>query len=1042
MANQSVGGGSRYHSPTIDERNLADLTEQMKRMAPFYTPEWRFSPEDPDPGTALSLMFAHLLAGNIRRLNQVPYKSFLAFLNRFHVELAQARPALAQLTFQLTEGAPEPVFVEKGARLAAAVPGEPEPILFETARSVLLTTARLTDILAVSPKRDRIVRLAKEGESLSFYGDDRGTALFGLEGNNLQEHVMYIQHDFLFLLKNPAFLEFSLFNAQNDYAVGESVKLLSDMNAVQWEYYSAGEWQPFDRVYGQGSTIRLIKLRKLAIDKFEYNGISGYWLRCRVKSLDESSEAAALGKIQLDRLTMKSEFAAASDEEGIIPDRLYYNDIQIDAEEGCQPFGDFFAQYGLFYIANKEALSKRGAQITLRFDMEFYQHRLLPDRPPQINWKPIMKRHEVDKTEIPDPVTIANVQWEYWNGSSWVRLPVNAESQKLFSIPREGKETVEISFICPDDLQEIFVNAEENYWVRGRIVQIHNAYSPNAIYFAPVIHRLRLRFGYEKPIYPPQRLFLLNNLDLKERTNEVQTGGITFRPFLPLEGRNPAVWFGFDSPPVRGPISLYFNLNQRRTTEADIPFIEWEYLKKVGSSPHWSSLAAADETNGFTRSGAVQFVGPQDFVMETRFGVTKYWIRAENRDGRYDHESAADNVPRVLDLSLNTILAVQQETITNELPQRLEVYDTAEEHMSEYFVLSRTPVLTEEVWVDETGLISNDEVDDLKFAGTPIEIVRDSEEEILRIWVRYQAVDHFLKSTPTDRHYVMDRAAGRLSFGNGKAGKKFMLLGEDTVRVTYTTGGGKRGNVPADTITSLQDSIAFIDGVTNPFPAAGGCDPGTVEEAAIQGPKLFTHRNRAVTAEDFEWLTRQAHPNVAKVKCLPNLNVKLEKEPGSLSIVVLPKSGMGDGAHFQELKRIVESSLLQRTAGNIAFPGSLQVMEPALLEIGVHATVWVRSMDDVVPVEREIIRKLNRFLDPLTGNADNRGWNIGQAVHHSMFYALLKSIGPVLHIPQLAIDVHKREDGVRTEWHPDRIPEVPHGIVVAGQHRIVVEMKK
>jgi hypothetical protein len=1041
MANPSTGVGPRSHSPTIDERNQALLIEEMKRIAPFYTPEWRFRPEEPDAGTALSLLFAHLLEGNIRRLNQMPYKSFLAFLNRFHTELAQAKPALAQVSFELTEGTPEPVYVEKGTQLSATVPGEPEPVLFETVQPILLTTANLTELFTISPKLDRIVQLTNDGV-LTVQEDGPGSALFGLEGSNLQEHVMYLQHDFLFLLHHPAFLEFSIHSPQNDQALAETIALLSDTSRVQWEYYSGGEWASFDRVYGAGSLIRLVKLRKLTIDSYDHNGVTGKWIRCRALTLEERPGAASLGKVQLDRILMKSEYAAATDHDGMIPDRLYFNDMQVDAEAGCQPFGDFFAPFGLFFISNKEAFSKRGARIQIRFNAEFRQHRLLPDKPPEINWKPIMKRHEVDKTELPDPVTITTVQWEYWNGNSWVILPMDAGTQQLFSQPWEGTEARELSFYCPPDFEPISVNAEENYWIRGRIVQIANAYSPNAIYYAPVIKEMRIRYGYGAPVYPPQRLLTRNNLEVQDRTKEVQVGGIAFRPFLKLEGQYPALLFCFDSPPERGPINLYMSLNQRRITEGDVPFIEWEYLKQSGGGPSWAPLVTADDTNGFTRSGHIRFNGPQDFALSTHYGKEGYWIRAVNRDGRYDLDQEASNVPRILQLAWNTTLVVQQQTITRELPERVELFDPMEGQPAEYYVLAETPVLSEEVWVDETDLITADEIHVLQEQGADIDIVRDSEGEILRVWVRYHAVEQFFRTGPQDRHYVMDRAAGRLSFGNGRGGKKQTRTGEDMVRVTYASGGGKRGNVPAGTIVALQNSIAFIDSVTNPFPAAGGCDPGTIEEAIIRGPKRFKHRNRAVTAEDFEWLAREAHPNVAKVKCLPNRNVKLEKEPGALSIVVLPKSGIGDGAHFRELKRAIESSLSDKSASILAFPGNLQVMEPALLEIGVHATVWVKNMDDVVPVEKEIIRKLNQFLDPLTGNVNGHGWNIGEAVHHSMFYALLKSVGPVMHIPQLSIEVYKVENGERTEWNPERLHSVHHGVVAAGRHRFIVEVKK
>ncbi len=1045
MAIHSKGVGPRYHSPTIDDRNKAELIEELKRMAPFYTPEWRFRPEeDPDPGTALALLFAHLLEGNIHRLNQVPYKSLLTFLNRFHVELAEARPALAQVTFQLTEGTPEPVFVDKGTQLAAAVPGEPEPVLFETAQPILLTTARLTDMLSISPKLDRIVRIASATSMSELAGEGRGTALFGMEGDNLQEHAMYIQHDDLLLLHHPAYLEFTLFNSQNEHALLETTALLSDPDRVQWEYASSGEWLAFDRVYGHGAHIRLVKLKKRSIDRQTYNGIEGHWIRCRAISLEERAGETSLAKVQFDRILMKSEYAAARDEDGIVPDRLYYNDIQVDAEEeeGCQPFGDFFAQFGLFYLATEEALTKKGADITLRFDLSFRQHRLLPDRPPQINWKPIMKRHEIDKTDIPDPVTIENVLWEYWNGSAWVKLPVDASAQTMFSVPWEGTETRTITFRCPEDLQQIFVNGEANYWIRGRIAKINNAYSPNAIYYSPVMQAMRIRFGYPRPVLAPQRLFILNHLNLQERSNEVRTGGVAIRPFTVLEGRYPSVWFGFDSPPERGPINLYLTLKQRKVTASDVPLMEWEYLRQTGGEAVWSPLTAFDDTNGLTRSGDVRFIGPQDYALTEHYGIRRCWIRAVNRDGRYDREGESTNVPRLLHIALNTTLAVQQKTIRGELPQRVEVYDTGDDHSGEYYTLAEAPVLAEEVWVDETDTLSKEELKRLQAGGAEVEVIRDSEDDVMRVWVRYEAVEQFLRSGPDDRHYVIDRAAGRLSFGNGLAGRRPVRSGEDAVRVTYQAGGGVRGNVPAGTLTMLQDSIAFVDSVSNSFPAAGGCDAGTVDEAVVRGPKLFQHRNRAVTAEDYEWLTRGSHPNVAKVRCLPNLNVKLEKDPGALTIVVLPKSGIGSGAHFQELKRTIEAKLLAKSVSVLAFPGSVQVMEPAMLEIGVQATVWVRSMDDAVPVERELLRKLDDYLDPLTGNADGLGWGIGQVVHHSMFYALLKSVGPVIHVPRLALDVCKVENGDRIDWNPARLSEVPHGVVTRGRHRINVEVQK
>jgi predicted phage baseplate assembly protein len=351
-------------------------------------------------------------------------------------------------------------------------------------------------------------------------------------------------------------------------------------------------------------------------------------------------------------------------------------------------------------------------------------------------------------------------------------------------------------------------------------------------------------------------------------------------------------------------------------------------------------------------------------------------------------------------------------------------------------------VLTEEIWVDETDTLSEEAIHNLKQSGIVIQEIRDSDHQLLRCWVQYKHVEHFLASTPEDRHYTIDRAVGRIEFGNGRWGKTPPHSGDDKIRVTYATGGGRRGNVAAHSIVSMQESIAYIDRVIHLEAASGGCDLGEVDEAVIRGPKRLIHLQRAVTAEDFEWLAREAHPNVAKVKCLPHRNAKLQYEPGAISVVVLPKSGIGNGAHFLELKRDIEQQLLKQAASHVAFPGRVQVIEPALLATGVNATLWVRHMDDIVPVEREVLSRLNIFLDPITGNTQGQGWEIGQTIHPSMFYALLKSVGSVFHIPQLALQLIALDDGAQQEITLDQMVQFPHGIVTPGEHRIVVEIGK
>ena len=76
----------------------------------------------------------------------------------------------------------------------------------------------------------------------------------------------------------------------------------------------------------------------------------------------------------------------------------------------------------------------------------------------------------------------------------------------------------------------------------------------------------------------------------------------------------------------------------------------------------------------------------------------------------------------------------------------------------------------------------------------------------------------------------------------------------------YRTGGGRRGNVAARSLTVLKASIPFVARVEDRKPARGGVDGEDVENAKIRGPIRLRTRGQAVTTEDFEHLAREAAP--------------------------------------------------------------------------------------------------------------------------------------------------------------------------------------
>ncbi|MDF2959256.1 MAG: putative baseplate assembly protein [Paenibacillus sp.] len=1019
--------------PKIDTSEMQDLIARMKEMAPYYTPEWRFSPEDPDPGTALFLLFAEMFQENIKRLNRVPMKNFIAFMNLLDVSLLPARPARAFLTFRLNAGVTEPVLIPAGTQATAA--GAGGDVVFETERTLLLTPAMLTGAFLSSKKHDMIVQIPEAFIAASIEGSAAPTALFELrEADNLQEHVLYLEHGEMFLLNETARIELEIGHSLRKFDEHSLCGQLADSHQAEWLYAAENGWTHFDCVEAKGNRIVLYKSRLGELAESELSGFTGRWIQCRMKRSSVRSNAPTLAdqQLELDKIFVKTDYNDSLDRGGIAPDVMFYNDVQADPA-GFYPFGDLFAPYGTFYISSREALSKRDGLITLSFGLKAVPNRFQAEMEQQVDWKLIMKKSKFEKRNAP-LVSIAEVLWEYWNGSAWVRLDAGKEAERLFYHPGDELKSRDITFRCPQDLQEAYVNSQLSYWIRVRILHIENLYSAEPLYLSPWIEDVKLTYRYVDRNYPLRRCLTLNNTAFVDRTAQSRGQSGAFAPFYHLEGDYPSLYLGFNTPPVKGPVSVYVSVQPKKVTEQDIPLMEWQYLRTgSGGGAEWSTLKVLDDTNGLTRSGTVQFAGPADFAGKLLFGTEGYWIRVVNRDGKYDDRSGAYVLPAVNGLYLNTVAAVQQETIHNEYP------DQRTGDISSEYQLSRTPVVTETVWVDETGAMTEEEVHrHLENETLEMDVIRDTDGHIHRLWVRWLPVEHMADSGDKDRHYTIDRAYGRIRFGNGIQGMVPPKGGLEQIKVHYKVTGGKAGNVDAGQIVNLQNSIAFVGGVSNPESAAGGCDAERQEAALRRGPQQLKHRGRAVTAEDFEWLAREAYPNIARVKCLANYNVLVKPDIGCITLVILPQEGVGGLSAFPELKKQVEKYILQRASNLVALPERIQVIQPAFIEVSVTAVIAVQGLEAVVPTELEAMAKLQRFLDPLIGNYDGNGWQIGQEIHLSMFYSLLKSIHSINHVEKLYMTVEKLEDGIRTELDVNRLEPLLHGIVISGKHKVIV----
>src|SRR5262249_26785881 len=78
----------------------------------------------------------------IYRLNQVPDKNYVAFLNLLGIKLRAPRAARALIRFALTEGATKQR-VPRGTQVSTPQATEEHPVTFETSRDTVISSAKL-----------------------------------------------------------------------------------------------------------------------------------------------------------------------------------------------------------------------------------------------------------------------------------------------------------------------------------------------------------------------------------------------------------------------------------------------------------------------------------------------------------------------------------------------------------------------------------------------------------------------------------------------------------------------------------------------------------------------------------------------------------------------------------------------------------------------------------------------------------------------------------------------------------------------------------
>lgn len=522
-----------------------------------------------------------------------------------------------------------------------------------------------------------------------------------------------------------------------------------------------------------------------------------------------------------------------------------------------------------------------------------------------------------------------------------------------------------------------------------------------------------------------QRTFREHNL------RQLAAGFDGLEVFSTLPNVDDAIYFGFQndlSYHILG-FDVEFDSAGGAGIDPTMPPYVWEASapadERQGASRWTRCEVDVDTTRGMNVPGQIRIHLPAMGKYNTA-GKELYWVRARVREITPAEKNQGMRPYRVTPKLNRLSVATWGGTVkaTHAVKITREFLGQSDGTPGQRFQLQSTPVLERQA--GETLIV--------QVEGQPPQV-----------WAE---VPDFASSRADDLHYTLDSVTGELRFGPAirqqdgtvKLYGAIPPRGALLIFERYRAGGGQEGNVQPGILNTLKTSIPYIASVSNRYPAWGGLDAETVEAAMMRAPAMLRSRERAVTEADFEFLARQALPAlIGRVKCLqPRPSEAGRVVPGQVYVLVIPRLANPEGYIAPEQLALRDEDVEKLTAyldERRLLTTRLDIRPPAYQWVAVKVRLRVAPGVERKTVEAEILARLYRFLNPLTGGAEGQGWPFGRSLFISDVYQCLQGVPNVQFVRSVEMFA-ARPDGEPQGEAVESLEVVAHGVIASGKHSV------
>jgi predicted phage baseplate assembly protein len=500
-----------------------------------------------------------------------------------------------------------------------------------------------------------------------------------------------------------------------------------------------------------------------------------------------------------------------------------------------------------------------------------------------------------------------------------------------------------------------------------------------------------------------------------------------FEVFSTLPDIDDALYFGFDNDLSNHVLRFEMDFDPAYGAGIDptLPPYIWEAATGDNDNRWRSCDVEFDTTNGMNSAGRIQIHLPK----MGKYSVNKqnvYWVRtrirqissAEQKDGMRPYQETP-RLRRVAVASVGgRVPATHAQAMSREFLGQSDGSPGQRLRLQVYPILKRKS--------DESLMVQ-------------------VEGETPKAWVE---VPDFADSGANDRHFTLDSITGEVRLGPAvrqqdgtiKLYGKIPPKGANLLFMKYRFGGGQEGNVQTGILNTLKTAIPYIGRVENREAAWGGLDAETLESAMMRAPALLRSRDRAVTEADYEYLARQAMPaQIGRVKCLQPRPAEAGRvTPGQVFVLVIPRVPRPGGFLDPELLRLNDDHVTALSAyldERRMLTTRVDVRPPAYQWVSIKVLLRASPGVEQQVVETEVLNRLYRFLNPITGGSNGKGWPFGRDLFVAEVYQALQGTPNIQFVR--GVELYTAAPGGEAQGDAIESVEVlAHGVIASGVHQV------